>query len=71
MAVTFLFSVPTTWTRMAIINIFKDIVRDAGFGVEGLKRIAQIDLTEAEAAAYLSKREECCSGRDPILHLQV
>ncbi|KAH8121282.1 hypothetical protein ACSS6W_004291 [Trichoderma asperelloides] len=51
MAVTFLFSVPTTWTRMEIINIFKGIVRDAGFGVEGLKHIAQIDLTEAEAAA--------------------
>lgn len=36
---------------MGIINDFKGIVRDVGFGVEGLKHIAQIDLTEAEAAA--------------------
>ncbi|KAF3065460.1 hypothetical protein CFAM422_009516 [Trichoderma lentiforme] len=51
MAVTFLFSVPTTWTRMEIINIFKGIIRDAGFGVEGPRHMAQVDLTEAEAAA--------------------
>ncbi|KAM3566714.1 hypothetical protein ARSEF4850_000365 [Beauveria asiatica] len=51
MAVSFLFSVPTTWTRMETINSFKGIIRDAGFGVEGPKHSAQVDLTEAEAAA--------------------
>ncbi|PHH92326.1 hypothetical protein CDD83_7915 [Cordyceps sp. RAO-2017] len=51
LAVLFLFSVPTTWTRMETINIFKGLIRDAGFGVEGLRHVAQVDLTEAEAAA--------------------
>lgn len=51
LAVKFLFSVPTTWKNMQIINIFKRIIRDAGFGVEGPKHSAQVDLTEAEAAA--------------------
>ena len=51
MTVSFLFSVPTTWTSMGIINTFKGIVRDAGFGIEGPRHSAQIDLTEAEAAS--------------------
>ncbi|EQL01166.1 Hsp70 family chaperone [Ophiocordyceps sinensis CO18] len=51
MAVLFLFSVPTTWTRMRTINAFKDIVRAAGFGTEGSRHNAHVDLTEAEAAA--------------------
>jgi hypothetical protein len=51
MAVVFLFSVPTTWTRMETINTFKGIIRNAGFGVEGPRHSAQVDLTEAEAAA--------------------
>lgn len=51
MAVSFLFSVPTTWTNMAIINTFKGTVRDAGFGIEGPRHTAYVDLTEAEAAA--------------------
>ncbi|KAH7126111.1 hypothetical protein EDB81DRAFT_203545 [Dactylonectria macrodidyma] len=51
MAVKFLFSVPTTWTNMSIINTFKGIIRDAGFGTEGPKHTAEVDLTEAEAAS--------------------
>ncbi|PHH83882.1 hypothetical protein CDD83_2874 [Cordyceps sp. RAO-2017] len=51
LAVLFLFSVPTTWTRMETINVFKDLVRDAGFGAEALRHEARVDLTEAEAAA--------------------
>jgi hypothetical protein len=54
MAVEFVFSVPTTWTNMDIINKFKTIIRDAGFGVEGIKHSAVIDLTEAEAAAVFT-----------------
>ncbi|KAF4439449.1 hypothetical protein F53441_12602 [Fusarium austroafricanum] len=49
--VVFLFSVPTTWKGMDLINTFKAIIRDAGFGTEGPGHSAQIDLTEAEAAA--------------------
>ncbi|KAK3349838.1 hypothetical protein B0T25DRAFT_250121 [Lasiosphaeria hispida] len=51
MAVEFLFSVPTTWTTILVINTFKDAIRNAGFGVEGPRHSAQVDLTEAEAAA--------------------
>ncbi|KAG8408049.1 hypothetical protein J3459_018232 [Metarhizium acridum] len=51
LVVVFLFSVPTTWTRMETINTFKGIIRKAGFGVEGPRHSAQVDLTEAEAAA--------------------
>ncbi|KAG5980824.1 hypothetical protein E4U55_003578 [Claviceps digitariae] len=51
LAVLFLFSVPTTWTRIHVINTFKGIIRSAGFGVQGPRHSAQVDLTEAEAAA--------------------
>lgn len=51
MEVLFLFSVPTTWVRMEVINTFKHIIRDAGFGMEGVRHLARVDLTEAEAAA--------------------
>ncbi|KAJ4209414.1 hypothetical protein NW767_001321 [Fusarium falciforme] len=51
MAVTFLFSVPTTWTSMAITNVFKGAIHDAGFGIEGPRHSALVDLTESEAAA--------------------
>lgn len=50
-AVLFLFSVPTTWMRMETINDFKALIRDAGFGTQGPRHLAQVDLTEAEAAA--------------------
>ncbi|KZL79148.1 hsp70 family chaperone [Colletotrichum incanum] len=51
MAVKFLFSVPTTWTKMSVVNTFKEVIRGAGFGVEGTRHVAEVDLTEAEAAA--------------------
>lgn len=51
LCVSFLFSVPTTWTRLEVVNIFKRIIRGAGFGIEGPRHSAQVDLTEAEAAA--------------------
>lgn len=51
LAVEFVFSVPTTWTSLDVINAFKAVIRDAGFGVEGPRHSAQVDLTEAEAAA--------------------
>jgi hypothetical protein len=71
MAVVFLFSVPTTWTRMEIINIFKGIIRDAGFGVEGPKHMAQIDLTEAEAAAVATLKTSAIAFNQGSLFLTV
>ncbi|KAH7228493.1 uncharacterized protein BKA55DRAFT_716290 [Fusarium redolens] len=49
--VTFLFSVPTTWESLDIINVFKGCIRNAGFESGGYNHSALIDLTEAEAAA--------------------
>ncbi|KAK8137319.1 hsp70 family chaperone [Apiospora sp. TS-2023a] len=51
LTVEFLFSVPTTWTNQGIINDFKQAIREAGFGTEGPRHSAAVDLTEAEAAA--------------------
>ncbi|OAQ94032.1 Hsp70 family chaperone [Purpureocillium lilacinum] len=71
MAVSFLFSVPTTWTRMEIINIFKAIIRDAGFGIEGPKHTAQVDLTEAEAAAVATLKTSAIQFNAGSLFLTV
>jgi hypothetical protein len=57
MAVEFLFSVPTTWTSHEIINTFKAVIKNAGFGVEGPRHNAQVDLTEAEAAAVTTLKQ--------------
>ncbi|KAI1393154.1 uncharacterized protein F4822DRAFT_383686 [Hypoxylon trugodes] len=51
LAVEFIFSVPTTWKSQEIINAFKECIKNAGFGVEGQRHIATVELTESEAAA--------------------
>ncbi|CZR50245.1 related to hsp70 protein [Phialocephala subalpina] len=48
--VEFIFSMPTTWTSQAILNEFKAVIRDAGFGSEQT-HTAKLELTEAEAVA--------------------
>lgn len=70
-AVVFLFSVPTTWTRMETINLFKGIIRSAGFGVEGPRHSAQVDLTEAEAAAVATLKTSAISFKTGSLFLSV
>ncbi|KAH6871409.1 hypothetical protein B0T10DRAFT_260960 [Thelonectria olida] len=71
MAVTFLFSVPTTWNNMAIINTFKGIVRDAGFGIGGPHHTVLVDLTEAEAAAVATLKTSAVSFNVGSLFLTV
>ncbi|KAK8867494.1 Hsp70 chaperone protein [Apiospora arundinis] len=51
LAVEFVFSAPTTWRSQQTINTFKEAVREAGFGVEGARHSATVELTESEAAA--------------------
>lgn len=51
LVVEFIFSVPTTWRSQEIINVFKNAIRNAGFGTEGPHHTANVDLTESEAAA--------------------
>lgn len=61
LAVEFIFSVPTTWTSQSIVNSFKKVIRDAGFGTEGPKHSAQVGLTEAEAAAVATLKTSAVS----------
>lgn len=38
-------------TSLRVVRAFNTVIRDAGFGVEGSRHKAEVDLTEAEAAA--------------------
>ena len=49
--IEFLFSVPTTWTKLGLTSDFKKLAKLAGFGRDGPKHIVDVSLTEAEAAA--------------------
>ncbi|KAB5580556.1 hypothetical protein GE09DRAFT_950983 [Coniochaeta sp. 2T2.1] len=70
-AVLFLFSVPTTWTSLSLINQFKAIICNAGFGVEGPRHSAQVDLTEAEAAAVATLKTSAVHFNMESLFLAV
>lgn len=71
MAVLFLFSAPTTWTSMGIINAFKGAIHDAGFGVEGPRHSAFVDLTESEAAAVATLKTGAVALRENSIFLTV
>jgi hypothetical protein len=71
MAVLFLFSAPTTWTSMGIINAFKGAIHDAGFGVEGPRHSAFVDLTESEAAAVATLKTGAVALRKNSIFLTV
>lgn len=49
--IEFLFSVPTTWTRLGLSPEFKRLAVSAGFGQDSPNHKVEIYLTEAEAAA--------------------
>lgn len=56
--ISFVFSLPTTWTSVAILERFKAAIAKAGFGMENpTKHTAELDLTEAEAAAVFTLKE--------------
>lgn len=71
MAVEFVFSVPTTWTSLNVINTFNTVIRNAGFGVEGPRHSAQVDLTEAEAAAVATLKTSAVTFDEGSLFLTV
>lgn len=50
-SIEFLFSVPTTWTKIGLANEFRRLAREAGFGQDGRHHTVDVGLTEAEAAA--------------------
>ncbi|TAQ90476.1 hypothetical protein B7494_g1204 [Chlorociboria aeruginascens] len=50
--VEFVFSLPTTWSNLDTTNKFKEAIKKAGFTADNPeKHSAQLELTEAEAAA--------------------
>lgn len=49
--IEFLFSVPTTWTKLGLAQEFKKLVLRAGFGADSPNHVVDVSLTEAEAAA--------------------
>ncbi|KAH7013012.1 hypothetical protein EDB80DRAFT_709222 [Ilyonectria destructans] len=69
--VTFLFSVPTTWESMDIINDFKACILKAGFGSGGSNHSALVDLTEAEAAAVATLKTSSITFDQGSLFLTV
>ncbi|RGP69846.1 hypothetical protein FLONG3_7672 [Fusarium longipes] len=71
MSVLFLFSAPTTWTSLAVVNTFKGAIHDAGFGTEGLKHSAFVDLTESEAAAVATLKTGAVSLQANNIFLTV
>jgi hypothetical protein len=56
---------------MAIINAFKGIVRDAGFGIQGPRHSVLVDLTEAEAAAVATLKTSAINFSVGSLFLTV
>ena len=52
--IEFLFSVPTTWTKLGLTQDFKRLAVNAGFGKDGAHHVVEVSLTEAEAAAVHS-----------------
>jgi hypothetical protein len=55
--VRFVFSVPTTWTEARVVDRFKAIIRDAGFGTES-NHSAAVSMTESQAAAVATITEK-------------
>ncbi|KAL3594916.1 hypothetical protein FPOAC2_09234 [Fusarium poae] len=71
LSVLFLFSAPTTWTSMAVVNAFKGAIHDAGFGTEGSRHSALVDLTESEAAAVATLKTGAVNLRANSIFLTV
>lgn len=71
MTVEFIFSVPTTWRSQDIINIFKDAITAAGFGTEGARHTATVELTESEAAAVGTIKSSTVSFESGDIFLSI
>jgi hypothetical protein len=56
--IEFLFSVPTTWTKLSLVQEFARIATTAGFGTEGMNHRVEVSLTEAEAAAVYTFKSQ-------------
>ncbi|KAK6853859.1 hsp70 family chaperone [Apiospora arundinis] len=71
LAVEFIFSAPTTWRTQQTINTFKEAIREAGFGVEGHRHSANVELTESEAASVGTIKGTTVSFRKDDVFLSI
>lgn len=71
LAVEFIFSVPTTWRNLEVINTFKAAVRQAGFGTESPKHTSTVELTESEAAAVATLKSTAINFEKDDIFLAV
>ncbi|KAI9801059.1 MAG: hypothetical protein M1833_002927 [Piccolia ochrophora] len=55
--IEFIFSVPTTWKPIPMVEDFRDVIEQAGFGKGGRDHSVSVGLTEAEAAAVHTSRD--------------
>ncbi|KAI9780171.1 MAG: hypothetical protein M1839_007008 [Geoglossum umbratile] len=55
--VEYMFSVPTAWAEHSVVEDYRKITRNAGFG-EGDKHSVKISLTESEASAVYSAHDQ-------------
>ena len=69
--VIFLFSVPTTWRGLEVSKTLKAAIQLAGFGTESPHHSAQIDLTEAEAAAVDTLKSGIVNFRSGDIFLAI
>lgn len=69
--VEFIFSVPTTWRSLEVVNTFKAAIKDAGFGTEGPRHSSTIELTESEAAAVATIKSTAITFEKDDIFLTV
>ena len=70
--IEFLFSVPTTWTKLSLTQEFQRIAKSAGFGREGLRHHVEVSLTESEAAAvYTFKSQKAMYSVSARVHYSL
>lgn len=70
-AVEFVFSVPTTWRSLEVVNTFKAAIQEAGFGTEGPNHSSTVELTESEAAAVATIKSTAVSFEKGDIFLTV
>jgi hypothetical protein len=69
MRVEYLFSVPTTWSEDIVVRDYREIAKEAGFGMKGNDSLI-IGLTEAEASAAYTTMN-VCTANGPRHQFQV
>lgn len=62
--IVFIFSLPTTWTSLSVVEDFRTVIKRSGFGAGGKNHSLEIGLTEAEAAGVYTVRNQTQSYQE-------